>query len=103
MDIRYIKDNEFISCMENKVVPKLSRVKATGYYSSVDGTKIYYEKYINEKEKAIVVISHGFCEFAEKYEEIVYYFYCRLFSSLIYLCPLQAGLLPAFFLCFFRF
>lgn len=83
MDIRYIKDNEFINCMQNKVVPELSKVKVTGYHNAADGTKIYYEKYINPAEKDVVVISHGFCEFTEKYEEVIYYFFCKGYSVYI--------------------
>lgn len=80
MDIRYIKDNKFINCMENEVVPELSKVKTVGYYDCADGTRTYYEKYINPNEEAVVVISHGFCEFAEKYEEVIYYFYIKGYS-----------------------
>lgn len=83
MEIKYIKDNEFVKEMENKVVPELSKVKQTGYYNSTDGTRIYYAKYINPNEKAVIVMSHGFCEFAEKFEEVIWYFWCRDYSVYI--------------------
>lgn len=83
MDIRYIKDNEFINYMENRVVPELSKVKSVAYYNADDGTRIYYERYINSDERAVVVISHGFCEFAGKYEEVIYYFFSKGYSVYI--------------------
>lgn len=79
----YLKDNNFIDDMEKRVVPKLLNSKENGYYSTRDGKKIYYEKFINPKEKAVVVISHGFCEFAEKFEEVIYYFLCKGYSVYI--------------------
>lgn len=79
----YLRDNRFINDMEKIVVPKLSKVKKTGYYKTKDGKKLYYEKFINPEEKAVVVISHGFCEFAEKFEEVIYYFLCKGYSVYI--------------------
>ena len=63
----YLKDSRFIEDMEKTVVPKLSKMKESGYYGTKDGKRLYYEKFINENEHAVVVISHGFCEFAEKF------------------------------------
>lgn len=79
----YLKENRFFEDMENVVAPKLLKVKKTGYYNTQDARKIYYEKFINPNEKAIVVISHGFCEFAEKFEEVIYYFFCMGYSVYI--------------------
>lgn len=73
----YLKDSRFIEDMEKTVVPKLSKMKESGYYGTKDGKRLYYEKFINENEHAVVVISHGFCEFAEKFEEVIYYFCAR--------------------------
>lgn len=79
----YLKDSRFIEDMEKTVVPKLSKIKESGYYGTNDGKRLYYEKFINENERAIVVISHGFCEFAEKFEEVIYYFLCKGYSVYI--------------------
>ena len=45
-----------------------------GYIESYDSTAIYYRTYRIPQAKAAIVISHGFCEFAEKYKEVIYYF-----------------------------
>ena len=79
----YLKDSRFIEDMEKTVVPKLSKMKESGYYGTKDGKRLYYEKFINENEHAVVVISHGFCEFAEKFEEVIYYFLCKGYSVYI--------------------
>ena len=79
----YLKDSRFIEDMEKTVVPKLSKIKESGYYGTNDGKRLYYEKFINENERAVVVISHGFCEFAEKFEEVIYYFLCKGYSVYI--------------------
>lgn len=83
MKIDYFKDGEFFEKMKKVAVPKLDSVKESGYYTSSDGIKIYYDKFKNEDEKAVVVISHGFCEFAEKFEEVIYYFLCKGYSVYI--------------------
>ncbi len=70
----YLKDSRFIEDMEKTVVPKLSKMKESGYYGTKDEKTLLSEKFINENERAVVVISHGFCEFAEKFEEVIYYF-----------------------------
>ena len=44
----YLKDSRFIEDMEKTVVPKLSKIKESGYYGTNDGKRLYYEKFINE-------------------------------------------------------
>ena len=70
--MEYFKDNDFFEKMEKVAVPKLDAARTSGYYTAYDGIKIYYDKFKNKNEKAIIVISHGFCEFAEKFEEVIY-------------------------------
>ena len=56
------------------VEPYLRSYESEGYIESYDKAAIYYRTYRNPQAKAGVVISHGFCEFAEKYMEVIYYF-----------------------------
>ena len=42
----YLKDSRFIEDMEKTVVPKLSKMKESGYYGTKDGKRLYYEKFI---------------------------------------------------------
>lgn len=81
--MEYFKDNDFFEKMEKVAVPKLDAARKSGYYTAYDGIKIYYDKFKNKNEKAIIVISHGFCEFAEKFEEVIYYFLCKGYSVYI--------------------
>lgn len=60
--------------MKRDVEPYLRSYEKDGYIESYDKTAIYYRTYRIPQAKAGIVISHGFCEFAEKYEEVIYYF-----------------------------
>ena len=72
--IIYLKEDDYEEQMLHTVRPLLEEYQETGYFQSYDGTKIYYESYLNPREKAAIVISHGFCEFTKKFEEVIYYF-----------------------------
>lgn len=60
--------------MKRDVEPYLRSYEKDGYIESYDKTAIYYRTYQIPQAKAGIVISHGFCEFAEKYREVIYYF-----------------------------
>ena len=60
--------------MKCDVEPYLRNCEKDGYIESYDKTAIYYRTYRIPLAKAAIVISHGFCEFAEKYKEVIYYF-----------------------------
>jgi lysophospholipase len=60
--------------MKRDVEPYLRSYEKDGYIESYDSTAIYYRTYRIPQAKAAIVISHGFCEFAEKYKEVIYYF-----------------------------
>lgn len=79
---KVIKEENYIKTMEEEVLPYLSQYKKTGKLAVKDG-EIYYETYINPNEKASVVISHGFCEFCGKLEEVIYYFFRAGYSVFI--------------------
>ena len=42
-----------------------------GYFLGKENLNIYYREYIVENNKASIVISHGVCESAEKYRELI--------------------------------
>lgn len=50
---------------------KSSTIYEDGYIMGKENVKIYYKSYIVEQSKANIVISHGFCETSEKYDEII--------------------------------
>lgn len=69
----FFAEEGFSDWMQQEVEPFLKKHCQYGYLQSWDGTAIYYNRYQIAGSEKCVVISHGFCEFAEKYNEVVYY------------------------------
>lgn len=63
----------FVAWMRGEVEPFLKKHCQYGYLQSRDGISIRYIRYQLKDAEKCVVISHGFCEFAEKYNEMIYY------------------------------
>ncbi len=55
-----------------------------GYSKSDESTSLFYEIFKNPKAHGSIVISHGFCEFTEKYEEVILRFYHAGYSVFIF-------------------
>ncbi len=70
-----INEEDFETKMQETVLPLLKADIREEYFTSSDGSRIHTEYMINPEEKAAIVISHGFCEFAGKYHEMMYYMY----------------------------
>ena len=60
--------------MAETVEPYLKEHGEKGYLKMEDGMSIAYRRYFLPDAGKCVVISHGFCEFAEKYNEVAYRF-----------------------------
>lgn len=56
------------------VAPYPTEKRTERYLEREAGRQIYYARYQAEEPKAILLISHGFTETAEKYFELAYYF-----------------------------
>lgn len=67
-------EEKFLTWMETEVEPYLKSYRKQGYFRSYDGTSIFYYTYCIPEADRCIVISHGFCEFAEKYNEVIYHF-----------------------------
>jgi len=76
-------EKDYLEKLQHTVRPVLEDNRKAGYFSSYDGEKIFFEYYEHPQEKASVVISHGFCEFTKKFEEVIYYFYQQGYSVYI--------------------
>lgn len=76
-------EEDFENNMVHLVRPLLQEYQTTGYFQSFDDTRIFYEYYIHPRERATVVISHGFCEFNAKFEEVIFYFFQAGYSVYI--------------------
>ena len=74
-DFTIFKEQDFASAMEGKILPFLNSKVEDGYFTGSSGYNFYYQAFINPKEKASIVICHGYCEFTTKYYETIYYFY----------------------------
>lgn len=72
--IQYLQEAGFREQMKYVVEPYLRKYRRCDSFASYDGTQIFYCTYVQEQAKGNIVISHGFTEFVEKYNEMVYYF-----------------------------
>lgn len=86
--LRLLGEEDFEKEMQTTVEPYLAQYQAQAYYEGYDGNKLYYASYILPQAKADIIIFHGFCEFAEKYQEVIYYFLKKGYSVWI---PEQRG------------
>ena len=68
------EDIGYAAWMAETVEPYLKEHGKKGYLKMEDGMSIAYRCYSLPDAGKCVVISHGFCEFAEKYNEVVYRF-----------------------------
>ncbi len=80
----FIGEEDYKEQMLLKVRPLLEENRKTGYFESFDGAKIFYESYEHPEEKATIVMSHGFCEFTKKFEEVIFYFFQEGYSVYIH-------------------
>ncbi|MFT3983870.1 MAG: alpha/beta hydrolase [Lachnospiraceae bacterium] len=67
-------EEDYIEKMTYMVKPLLENNREEGYFPGFKGIMLHYEYYKNRNERAAIVVSHGFCEFAKKFEEVAYYF-----------------------------
>lgn len=75
-----IPDEEFTERLQDTIKPWVKEHLKEEYFTSYDGTKIHTHYAIHPQEKASIVISHGFCEFAGKFHEVMYYMYTMGYS-----------------------
>lgn len=68
-----IKDADFSDRLEDTIKPWLKAYLQEEYITGFDGTRLHVHYAIHPREKAAVVMSHGFCEFAGKFHEVMYY------------------------------
>lgn len=80
---KYISEKNLILEMEKRVEPYLKSIAESGTIAGKNNIKLYYEKYVVKNSKGNIVISHGFGEFIEKYNELIYYFLQENYSVYI--------------------
>lgn len=70
----YFGEAGFSEWMEHETEPYLKQYDRQGEFMGKDKVAIHYHCYRLPNSEKCIVISHGFCEFAEKYNEMIYYF-----------------------------
>ncbi len=73
-------EDAYFQFMRETVEPYLAAHRITGFFSSRDEKKLYYEYEKLPNAKGAVVISHGYNESAEKFREMAYWFMKMGFS-----------------------
>ena len=79
-----IHENEYLYKMNDEIEPYLATHRQEGYVPGAEDHlhqkdtgivgKIHVQRYLAEKPKGVIIISHGFTEAAPKYDEMIYYF-----------------------------
>ena len=75
MKIEIFKEDEFKKRMDGEVAAWKAEHLKQGMFRSFDGTKIHYVRAVHDAPRASIVLVHGFTEYAERYLEMLYYFY----------------------------
>lgn len=70
----FISENNFEEEMHRVAVPFLEEHKTDSYFEAEDGKKIHFVYYKADNARGNMIISHGFTESGEKFEEMAYYF-----------------------------
>lgn len=67
-----------------KIEKDLDECRVSGYFSSPDNVKIFYEYFLCANARANVVIVHGLSEFTKKYYDVAYYFLTQGYNVFLY-------------------
>lgn len=69
-----LEEKTYFSTMEQKVLPYLTQRKTVLWMEREPGKRLYCLRYLADDAAGTVIISHGFTETAEKYQEVIWYF-----------------------------
>lgn len=69
-----VSDDSYAEDMKRIVEPYVKSLEQDGTFEPEEGIAIHYRKYLIKQPVGHIVISHGFCENSEKYQEVIYYF-----------------------------
>lgn len=69
----YLSEDNYSKEMKESVVPYLEQYMTDGYIEN-DGLRLYYRTYITGNSERAIAISHGFTDYADKFQETIYYF-----------------------------
>lgn len=80
---RVIAEEEYAEKIQ-EVIDRLERCRTSGFFSSFDGSKLFYEYFLAENSRGAVVIVHGLSEFTQKYYEFAYYLLNQGYDVFVY-------------------
>ena len=81
--MRLLDEKNFSEEMQDYVESCFDAWGRESYYTREMGKKIFCLSLHKKEAKGIILISHGFCESAEKYKELAWYFYQAGFTVYI--------------------
>jgi len=80
---RVIAEEEYTEKIRG-IIEQLDRCRNSGFFSSFDGNKLFYEYFLAENSRGAVVIVHGLSEFTQKYYEFAYYLLNQGYDVFVY-------------------
>lgn len=78
-----IEDEGYADYMKNTAEPYIASRRDIAFCEPRAGQKLRYVKYTADEPRGTVVISHGFTETLEKYDETVYYLLQRGYNAFL--------------------
>lgn len=78
-----VEDDAFAEAIV-EITNTLNQYANTGYFTSFDNQKMYYEYFKVARAKASIIIVHGYTEFTKKYYELTWYFMAMGFNVFLY-------------------
>ena len=82
--VQLFGEEDFAEKMETLVRPWEAAHMVSGDLAVSDDTLVHYHYAIHPEEKGAITVVHGFCEFYEKYLELLYVFYHMGYSVFFY-------------------
>lgn len=79
----FLDDNHYQEEFDSKVIPLIATAR-DGFFSGINGTKLYHQAFENPNAKGKIVIVNGYTENTLKYRELIYNFYQAGYSVYIY-------------------
>lgn len=78
-----VNEEEYSEKMD-EISKKLKEISASGYFTSFDGAKMFYEFFKVKNPKANIIVVHGYTEFTKKYYELTWYFLNMGYNVFLY-------------------
>ena len=71
--MQWIRETDYALDMKEKAEPYVAQRRTWGTVERIKGQPVYYEYFRADREKGVIVLSHGFTESVKKFTESIYY------------------------------